>query len=136
MTRFNWNKITNYVANGVTVQSRPHGISAEPAHLLTKAFRGSPALKSDHFTARLHELTARTGDRYLTGYDREQAFADESPVYFVSRDGRAIAYVTKGGQVVTRDGWRGQDDTTKREADALNRLRDALATAAKIPHRP
>lgn len=138
MARFNWETITANISRRQCVYSMPHGINADPIHLLTKPMSQMPAVREDSFTARLHELAARTGDRYINGSGREGAFLDESPIYFVARDGRAIAYITKGGQVVTRANWRtgAQTDITKREADALNRLRDALATAATHPHHP
>lgn len=134
MARFNWETITETVSRRQHFYSAPHGITADPIHLLTKPMAQMPAVKEDSFTARLHELAARTGDRYLTGSGRQEAYREESPIYYVARDGRALAYVTKGGQVVTRSNT--QTETTKREADALNRLRDALITAASHPHHP
>lgn len=138
MAYFNWETITATISRRQCVYSAPHRITADPIHLLTKPMSQMPAVKEDSFTARLHELAARTGDRYLNGAGREGAYLDESPIYYVTRDGRAIAYVTKGGQVVTRNNWRTGTPTevTKREADALNRLRDALTTAASHPHHP
>lgn len=138
MARFNWETITEHISRRQCVYSRPHGITADPIHLLTKPMSQMPAVKEDNFTARLHELAARTGDRYLNGSGRDGAFLDESPIYYVARDGRAIAYITKGGQVVTRADWRNviQTDMTEREAGALVRMHDALITAASHPHHP
>lgn len=95
-------------------------VLSDPAHEL-------PNHKGDEFTEDMITAVRAMTARYKSGhYDRSNAFESQTPVYWVARDGRALAYVTDGGQVIVRD------DVTKREADAYARIKDELARAATI----
>lgn len=122
-----WSTITAAIYRRQAVSVVNKRMKAENVWVLSNPAHDLPNHKGDEFTEDMITAVRAMTARYKSEhYDRNTAFEAQTPVYWVARDGRALAYVTDGGQVIVRD------DMTKREADAYARIKDELDRAATV----
>lgn len=102
----NWAEVTRSVEAGFTFSARgPLRVQGDTAHAVCGHYSTRSALFGhlDDFAHRIIESNDDLHDRYMGGMDRWAAQRPDDVTYFVCRDGNALAYVTRIGQVVVNE---------------------------------
>jgi len=123
----NWNEILFSVERGFGFVARRHRVAAEHAAVCGDLRRVLTGHIGDFERDIIAKDTALHED-YMNGFVRSEAWKPDTPLYLVTRDGNALAYVTRGGDVVTNPE---TERAPRRYRDALERLAPALHAFAE-----
>jgi hypothetical protein len=120
----NWVEVTDSVRRGFSFSSRRLGVSAKRADAVCGHYstRGALSGHLDMFARRIMVSNDELHTRYMSS-NRWQAERDDDVAYFVMRDGNALAYVTRVGEVVVNSV---TEHGLPRYRNALARLLPAL----------
>ncbi len=127
----NWAEALRSVEAGFTFSARgPLAVQGETAHAVCGHYSTRSALFGhlDDFAHRIIESNDELHARYMGGMDRWEAQRPDDVTYFVCRDGNALAYVTRAGQVVVNDAVA---QSAARYRNALTRFMPALQVYAE-----
>lgn len=125
-----WAEALDSVRLGYSFNARQLGIAGDRADAVCGHYstRGALSGHLDDFAHRIIESNDQLHERYMAS-NRWQAERPDDVSYFVTRDGNALAYVTRAGDVVVNPMVdRGAD---RRFVDAVRRLLPALQDYAE-----
>lgn len=129
-----WAEVEQSVEAGFSFGARPLGVQGNYAHAVCGHF-STRAILSGHLDDFAHRIIESNDDlhaRYMGGMNRWAAQRDDDVTYFVCRDGNALAYITRAGEVVVNER---VTQASPRYRNAMVRLMPALqrhADARKI----
>lgn len=123
----NWSEILRSIERGWSFTARRHGIASDHGAVCGDLRRALTGHRGD-FENTIIELDDALHARYRDGYDRAHAWTPDTPLYLVTRDGNALAYVTRGGSVVVNPETQ---RAPRRYRDALERMMPALHAYAE-----
>lgn len=123
-----WAEVTAAIHAGYVFNSTRLGVKADHAHLVCGHYSTRAMLSGhlDDFAKHIIESNDGVHERYMSS-DRYQAQRPDDVAYFVTRDGNALAYITRAGDVVLNPR---TDVGLPRYRNALRHLEPALKTLA------